>query len=464
VADLDRIRSAGKHLLSLIDDILDLSKIEAGRMTLFLENVDVTALVKELTTTVRPLMERNHNHFLVEMDPAIPLIRSDMKMLRQTLSNLLDNASKFTRDGTVRLSIAQDPDDLAFVRIQVQDTGIGMTPEQQVRVFQEFSQADESTTRRFGGTGLGLALCRRFVTLLGGEILLSSTPGQGSTFQIRLPKMGERPQTLIGETAQESAQDEGVTKVLIIDDDAAMRDALSRMLTREGYWVAAASSGQEGLNLAHALKPHIITLDIAMPGMDGWEVLETLKHDVDLRNTPVVLVTMMEGRSKGYALGAADFIQKPISRDSLLPVLKRLTHFKDDSPVLIVEDDPDTLKGLCRILDPEGWPIQTATNGSDAMDQITFQRPRVILLDLMLPGMDGFQLLTELQHHPEWSAIPVVVLTAKDLTREDLERLHAPQVRQVFSKGAIGKAEIVEAVRNLARRFTPPIPPPDLKG
>nr|WP_320132251.1 response regulator [uncultured Holophaga sp.] len=452
VPDLDNIRRAGRHLLSLIDEILDLSKIEAGRMTVYLEDCHLGSLMDEVTATAEPLMAANRNRFTLKLDPAVPSIRSDMKMLRQIIFNLLSNAAKFTRDGEITLSIERDIQ-AGLVRISVADTGIGMSTEQMARIFQEFTQADDSTTRRFGGTGLGLTLCRKFAELLGGTTTVTSNPGAGSTFTVSLPG-----NTLLTPPPQEPTQAQSRTvtrgKILIIDDDPALREAVSRMLTKEGFWVAMASQGEEGLQMARALLPDIITLDVAMPGLDGWQVLGRLKAEPQLKEIPVILLTMLEGRQKGFALGASAVAQKPISRTDLLALIQDLDPTGGEDPILVVEDDPPTQEALLRILADQGWSTRKATDGHQALEALQGTLPRLILLDLMLPGMDGFQFLAELQNDSGWREIPVVVLTARELSEEDRKRLQLDQVRHVFRKGACSKDDLLEVIRSLILRWT----------
>ena len=460
VPDLHKIQSAGRHLLSLIDDILDLSKIEAGRMNLYVEEVDIPALLDNITTMLEPLVARNHNRFERNADPAITVLRTDHKRLKQTLFNLLDNASKFTKAGKVSLTLQAVPGG-EWVEFVVQDTGIGMSPAQAERVFKEFIQADDSTTRRFGGTGLGLSLARRFAEMLGGSIRLESVEGVGSTFTLTLPRSVEP----LEPSAFEPVKDEPRShrgKVLIIDDDPAMREAVSRTLTRVGFWAVGAGSGEEGLRLARSIKPDVITLDIAMPGMDGWQVLTVLKGEPELQPIPVVLITMMDGRERGYALGAADYLQKPVPRDTLLQALEKYAREKTAGPVLVVEDDPGSREGLEQILQAEGWNTLTAGDGLEALEQLGRTPLSLILLDLMMPHMDGFKLITEMQDHSEWNRIPVIVLTARDLSAADLERLQAPQVQRVMKKGAFSKEYLINSVRELTLRCV--AEPADEKG
>ena len=320
-ADLQKIRVSGKHLLSLIDSILDLSKIEAGRMTVFLEEIDLDGLLGDVSTMIKPLVERNGNTFILQECPGLRPVRSDLKKLTQILYNLLDNAAKFTHEGTISLTVAADADP-SFFRLTVCDTGIGMSPEEVGRLFQEFTQADESTTRRYSGTGLGLALCRRFTELLGGRIWVESQVGEGSTFHVRLPIASVAVQPASSLPA--STSDHRGT-VLVIDDEFTMRDALSRMLTKEGYWVAVANTGAEGLQMARSLHPDLITLDVLMPGVDGWEVLANLKSDTALKDIPVILLSVLDDCDQGLALGAAAICRKPTERAELMKVIRSCT-------------------------------------------------------------------------------------------------------------------------------------------
>ncbi len=449
VQDLDKIENAGKHLLSLIDNILDLSKIEAGRMTIFLEDCDIPRMFADIKMTIEPLICRNNNTLSVVTDPAVRTIQSDLKMLRQILYNLLNNASKFTQGGSITLSVKPDPMDEGFLCFAVSDTGIGMTPEQAAKVFQEFTQADDSTTRRYGGTGLGLTLCRKFAALLGGAIRVTSQPSEGSTFEVRLPlraPAGGIP------SKRKLANGDHRGKILIVEDDAAIRDAISQILSMEGFWVAVARDRMEGLELAKSLHPHVITLDISSQGIDGCSMLSDLKEDPALKDIPLVVVTLLNDEVKGYTLGPAEYLRKPISKEQLLEAITKLLPGQIDQPILIAEDDEATREGLRRILEGKGWSVHTAANGREALDELQVEAPSLLLLDLMMPEMDGFRLLEEFQSRSEWHRIPVIVLTAKQLTEADLVRLQQPQVQKVFRKGSYSKDELVEAVRRYAMR------------
>jgi signal transduction histidine kinase/DNA-binding response OmpR family regulator len=449
-ADLEKIRVSGRHLLSLIDNILDLSKIEAGRMTVFLEEIELRALFRDISTTIQPLMEKNRNRFIVEGCSSIQTIRSDIKKLSQILYNLLNNAAKFTHEGTITLAVGPDADP-GHVVFSIRDTGIGMSVEEVGRLFQEFTQADESTTRRYSGTGLGLALCRRFTELLGGRVWVESEAGRGSTFLVRLPLIAEAPETGIRTHAAALTTGHRGT-VLVIDDDFNMRDALSRMLTKEGFWAAVASNGSEGVKMARSLHPDFITLDLLMPGIDGWEVLAQMKADPVLKDVPVILISMFDGWDRGFVLGASAILQKPVDLDDLLNVISGHCRQSGSPAVLVVEDDLHTCEGLCKVLTAEGYEVSTADRGEIALQHLARVQPAVMILDLMMPDMEGFQLVAKVMAHEAWKAIPIVLLMGKGLAPEDLARLHSPQVQTILKKGSVSREELIQAVKAFAHR------------
>jgi signal transduction histidine kinase/ActR/RegA family two-component response regulator len=329
-ADLAKIRRSGKHLLALINDLLDLSKIEAGRMTLFLETFDAGEMVRDVVASVQPLVAQNGNALELVCAPDLGQMRADLTKVRQILLNLASNASKFTERGHVGLAVTRSRgragDWLVF---EVRDTGIGMTAAQIERLFQPFSQADASTTRKYGGTGLGLTITRRFCRLMGGTITVESELGRGSCFRVRLPaeveeaEAGDTGERSTGMTAEHAAlRSPGASMVLVIDDDPPMHDVLRRLLAREGYNVLGATSGAEGLAAAHALRPAVVLLDVIMPGRDGWQVLRALKADPVLGAIPVIMLTGLDERPLAFSLGAADYVRKPVEREALLRALR----------------------------------------------------------------------------------------------------------------------------------------------
>jgi CheY-like chemotaxis protein len=374
-------------------------------------------------------------------------MRADLTKVRQALFNLLSNACKFTERGTVSLTVGRDSTGAGErLTFEVKDTGIGITPEQMTRLFHEFSQADAEVTRRYGGTGLGLALSQRLCRMMGGDISAESEAGRGSTFTIRLPVSVAEP---IAETAAASGAARPATgragTVLVIDDEATVRDLMERFLDKEGFRVVTAAGGQDGLRLAKELRPDAITLDVMMPAMDGWAVLSALKSDPDLSDIPVIMLTMLDARNLGYALGASDYLTKPIDRDRLAAVLKK---YRRDLPVLVVDDDADLRRRLCRLLEQDGYKVVEAEHGRDALALLSDMAPGLILLDLMMPEMDGFEFVTELRRHESWREIPVIVITARDLTAEDRRRLNGC-VEKVLQKGTYSRDGLLAEVREL---------------
>jgi signal transduction histidine kinase/CheY-like chemotaxis protein len=450
-SDLEKINAAGKHLLALINDILDLSKIEAGRMELYLETFELSTMLQDIEATIRPLVEKNANTLVVHRPDNPGAMRADLTKVRQSLFNLLSNASKFTQRGTISLDMTREAvNGVDWVTFCVSDTGIGMTPEQIAKLFQPFTQADVSTTRQYGGTGLGLTITQRFCQLMGGDIAVASALGQGSTFTIKLPaQVSDRKAQPTPPADLESAMlPEGASTVLVIDDDPAVRELLQRFLSKEGFRVASAAGGEEGLRLARERRPAAITLDVLMPGMDGWAVLTALQADPELTDIPVIMLTIVDDRNLGYALGAADYLTKPVDRDRLVALLKKYRGEDPSRPVLIVEDDASTREMLRHMLEREGWTVTEAEHGRVALARVAENQPDLILLDLIMPEMDGFQFIEALGTQEAWRSIPIVVVTAKDVTEEDRRRLNG-SVEQLLQKGTYGRDALLHEVRNL---------------
>jgi len=324
--DLEKIHTAGRHLLALINDILDLSKIEAGKTELYLETFEVRQMLDEVATTVRPLVAKNANTLVLETAPDLGAMRADLTKMRQVLLNLLSNACKFTDHGTVTVTASREGGDGAWMAFRVADSGIGMTPPQLAKLFEAFAQAEASTTRRYGGTGLGLAISRRFCQLMGGDITVASEPGRGSTFTVRVPAAVADPRSEPADAASTPSTPAGsgaAGTVLVVDDDPAARNLLVRFLSHEGFRVDEAPDGDTALRRAREARPHVITLDVLMPGMDGWAVLTALKADPELAEIPVVMLSVVDEKHIGFALGASDFLTKPIERERLVAVLKK---------------------------------------------------------------------------------------------------------------------------------------------
>ena len=463
-ADLQKISTSGHHLLGLINDILDLSKIEAGKMDLRLELFEIAALIEEVTSTIEMQVAKNGNTLEIICDPDIGAMRADLSKVRQGLFNLVSNAAKFTHQGQIKVvAERQTMDGSDWIMFQVSDTGIGLSSDQIVRLFQPFTQADASTTRRFGGTGLGLALTRRFCQLMDGDVNVHSVPGEGSVFTMMLPATigetgGERADASRDDRLASSiahdldmADDETVaagTCVLVIDDDPLQRDLMQRYLRKEGYTVCTASGGAQGLRLAQKLKPAAITLDVMMPDMDGWTVLSALKADAALRDVPVIMLTMVDDPVRGFTLGASDYATKPVNRRRLTQILQKYTCLVPPCPVLVIDDDPSARTLTRAMLEKEGWSVTEAENGIEALASMEKERPSLIFLDLMMPEMDGFAFAAEVGRRPEWRTIPIVVVTAQDLTAEDRRRLSG-HVERILRKHGESREALLEQVRDL---------------
>lgn len=433
VPDLKKIQAAGKHLLALINDVLDLSKIEAGKIDLYFETFDVRRMIDEIASTITPLAEKNRNRLVAHCADDIGDMHSDLTKIRQSLFNLLSNACKFTQAGTVTLEAARVAGDGGDeIRFTVSDEGIGMTPEQVDKVFEAFTQAESSTTRNYGGTGLGLAITKNFCQLLDGDITVMSEPGKGSSFVIRLPAVAAAPAEAPEAMPMAAAQSGAARSVLVIDDDPVVRDLLQRHLARNGYRVETVAGGKEGLARARELRPDAITLDVLMPEMDGWAVLGALKDDPGLADIPVIMVSIVDQRSIGFSLGAADYLNKPVDRKQLLAVLRR--HCRPAAHrVLLVEDDAATREAIRRVLEKSDWTVTEAENGRVGLGRLAESVPDAILLDLMMPEMDGFEFISRLRQREAWQKIPVVVITAKTLTAEDRARLNG-RVERLIQK------------------------------
>ena len=460
-SDLEKINASGRHLLALINDILDLSKIEAGKMELYLESFDLNTLIDEVASTIQPMVEKNSNTLHIERTAELGGMRADQIKVRQALFNLLSNAAKFTQQGSVTLNAErQVMDDSEWIVFRVSDTGIGLSADKILRLFQDFSQADASTTRKFGGTGLGLALTRRFCQMMGGDVTVHSVPGQGSTFTIKLPAnvgdaksefsddSGEGPDFLnAGNKRSTEPVPDPSTCVLVIDDDPSQRDLMRRFLTKEGFFVRSAASGEEGLRLARQLLPIAITLDVMMPEMDGWAVLETLKSDAALRHIPVIMLTMVDDSDRGFAMGADDYVTKPVNRRRLTRILKRYSCASPPCPILLVEDDSATRSLMRTLLEKEGCVVSEAENGEVALVAMQRERPSLIFLDLIMPVMDGFDFADRVREHPEWRSIPIVVVTAHELTAEERRRING-YVEAVIQKTGRSRDELLNQVKD----------------
>ncbi len=439
-ADLRKIEGNARHLLGLINDVLDLSKVESGKMDVYPEAFDLEPVIRDVATTARTLVEKKANRLDLRIAPGLGRMVSDLTKVRQILLNLLSNAAKFTERGIVTLSADRDiVDGNEQVVFTVSDTGIGMTEEQLSRLFQRFVQADISTTRKYGGTGLGLSLTKALSTMLGGTISVESAEGRGTIFTVRLPAAYQA--VTVAEPDDVTAGDGDL--VLVIDDDADQRALMTKFLHREGFKVRTVGDGVAGLALARETRPRAILCDVMMPGIDGWSVLSALKADPDLNEIPVIMVTFVEQRALAASLGASDYVMKPVRWDRFKAVMDR--YRPPEGAVLVIDDDADARARIRKALERDGWTVNEAENGREGLEQLAVSRPGLVLLDLTMPVMDGFSFLEAMRAKPECAAIPVVVLTALDLTWEDRRRLHGAS--QILHKGDV-------SMRSLAERLT----------
>lgn len=444
--DLGKIKSNAQHLLGLINDVLDLSKVEAEKMDLYPEDIDVAAFASDAAGTVDALVRKKGNTLVLTVAGDVGQARTDAVKLRQCLFNLLSNAAKFTEGGTITLRVARETDPVGdWLRFTVEDTGIGMSPEQVGRLFERFTQADETTTRKFGGTGLGLALSRAFAQLLGGDITVASVEGRGTCFTLRVP--ASAPDRTVAEAAPEN-QASSDDLVLVIDDEASQRELMTRFLERQRFAVRTAGAGRTGLDLARSLKPRAILLDVMMPDMDGWSVLAALKSDPVTANIPVIMVSFVADAALSASLGAAEAVPKPVDWTRLRAILNRFR--VEDGDVLVVDDDADMRHRLRTVLERNGWAVREAGNGCEALDQVKLGVPRLVLLDLTMPVMDGFAFLDRLRGLPGSADVPVVVLSARDVTAEECDRLSGAD--RVLRKGDASLQDIAMELRQLDSR------------
>ena len=467
VPDLNKILSAAKHLLDLINDILDLAKISSGRMELSLTRFDIAKLVQDVRSLVAPLANKHDNEFRVVAALDLGAMTADERRVRQVLINLLSNAFKFCLNGAVTLRARRvEEQDKEWIEFTVGDTGKGMTSEQVSRLFQRFYQADASTTREQGGTGLGLAITQSFNELMGGQpIRVTSAPGLGSEFVVRLPAVvgpeiekvtaRQAPEILAPRPPSPSRMTPTLSQaggtILVIDDDPGVQELMGRFLAREGFRVEGALNGADGFELAKRLRPAAITLDVMMPGTDGWAVLAQLKAAPETCDIPVVLLTIVDDRGRGFSLGAADYLTKPVDWQRLGSILRKYLAADRSAPILVVDDEPECRQVLRRYLEKEGWPVTEARDGEEALRSVASDPPALILLDLMMPGIDGFEFLNEFPRRFAGTQTPVVVLTAKELTADDFDRLNG-RVAKILSKGDLTQLEaLIDQVRRLAR-------------
>jgi PAS domain S-box-containing protein len=453
---LDRIQANGKHLLTLINEILDLSKIEARKVELNIGPVALDLLVRETVAQQESLVRDKPVQLLEDLPAKVAPILSDAEKLRQVLINLIGNALKFTEQGSVTVRVVTDPADHHPTCLEVIDTGIGIPQEKLGVIFEAFQQAEAGTARKYEGTGLGLTISQALCQLMGYRIDVSSQPGRGSTFSVRLaPSLkAVAPAALAPAPVAEAAPATAAVGlkgklVLVIDDELDSRTLLTHAIEEFGCQAIASSSGEQGLRMAREFRPQLITVDLMMPQLDGWQVIRAIKADPALRNIPVVVVSIVASENRGRILGAVDVLQKPISRAELLAVLHRCLPLANPR-ILMVDDDDDSRRVLAALLEDEAYEFRAASNGREAAEIMEKFLPDLVLLDLIMPVMDGMTFLNLIRSNPRFQFLPVVVVTAKELTLAESERLRQT-AQDVVQKGDTFEADLNRVLRRFLR-------------
>ncbi|MDQ6883308.1 MAG: response regulator [Candidatus Dormibacteraeota bacterium] len=447
--DIQQVNRSGQSLLNLINQILDLSKIEAGKMELIPERLELPGLVNSVLDSIRPLAAEKGLKIETRIPLNLPAVEADPVRLKQILINLLSNAVKFTDRGHIEV-FAQSSG--RMVRIAVKDTGIGISPESQKVIFEEFVQGDGSSTRRHGGTGLGLSIVRRLVEMHGGAITVVSEPGLGSTFLFTVPAWAAAPAALTPalrpRATSRSTRALPGDVILVVDDDASVRQLIARHLEQDGWKTVQAANAAEAVQLAHKARPVLMTLDVMMPDASGWWVLEKLREDPETAGLPVLVVTIVEDQRMVFALGASDYLAKPYDRAVLVEKVHHLLPQLNGKRVLIVDDDPEARTLLAKIMSEEGAEVELAVDGNQAMARIQQAPPDLVLLDLMMPGMSGFETVARMRALPLAAQIPVIIVSAKELTAEDMLTLNG-HIQRFIAKGTIEPAGLTAAVRQV---------------
>ena len=447
--DLTAIYESGKNLLDLINDILDISKIDAGKMEMIFEPIDLYEVVRNVTTTMAGQLKGKQVDLVTDLPESLPTVLADGRRIRQVLTNLVGNATKFTEKGFIKISAEYD--DFEVV-ISVQDTGIGIPEDRKHAVFEKFEQVDSSSTRRYGGTGLGLPLSREFVKLHGGDMGFESIAGEGTRFFFSLPIGGP---TAKRETSKEGTEEVGgAYTILAVDDDEGVITLFQRYLEKRGYKVAGMTTGEGVVETAKRLKPYAITLDVIMPGKDGWQIIQELKSDPETRDIPIIVCSIMSEADKGLSMGIADYLMKPVTEQDLLDALSRLEYPANGGHILVVDDNPDDRKLLHRILESASYTVHDVGGGAEAIQAIHVDPPNLIVLDLMMPDIDGFAVLENLKMNRATRDIPVIVVTAKELEPEEHDLLQQ-RVEALLQKGLFDQSQLLNDVVSALDRLSP---------
>ncbi|MBK8509368.1 MAG: response regulator [Candidatus Competibacteraceae bacterium] len=460
LADLNKINLNARHLLGLINDVLDLSKIEAQKMDVHAIEFTLGSLLHEVEAATGGLLAKNDNTLTLTAEAPDTVMATDDLKIKQILLNLIGNAAKFTTQGQITVHAAQiEENGVPHTRFSVADTGIGMSQDQLANLFQRFTQADQTTTRKYGGTGLGLALTRALSGILGGRINVASVEGQGTTFTVTVPTRYQKPAVAIESDASADSDREGkstapkskVPSVLVVDDDPAARELLTRHLEREGFSVTTAASGREGLESIKAHRPLAVLLDVLMPGLDGWHVLRAIRQDPETQDIPVIMQTVVNEKNFAYALGATGYLKKPVRRHDLTEALQGIKIPKTGQQVLIVDDDKAANERLMEMLHRDGWNCRMALNGTEGLKALADAKPDLVLVDLIMPEMDGYAFIREVRKNPDFDALPLVVMTAEDVQSGKVRSL-ANDTAGIVQKGSMPLADLVADLRRFAEQ------------
>jgi signal transduction histidine kinase/DNA-binding response OmpR family regulator len=465
--DLQKIHRAGNHLQALIDDILDYQKIIMSQIPMQWEDFDAAPWVLEVVDSMAPKVAEKGNRLEVHCAADLGRIRSDKNRFRQILTNLLSNAAKFTSQGLITVTAAREwQDGQGCVVVRVADTGKGISPENQAKLFKPFGRLSDKRDNP-EGTGLGLAICKTLCEKMGGAMAVTSAPDKGSTFSFRLPAdtaaeysgpPSPVPLALAGNKSAPTPAPGQPWTVLVIDDDPQVGELMKRFLEKEGFAIKVAFNGAQALEMVKIVRPAVIVLDVLMPGIDGWGVLAALKNDLEVADIPVIILSIVEDQSRGFLLGANEYVTKPVDWERLGALLRKF-RTPAGGGVLVVDDDGPWRELCCRALEASGFSVIQAADGVSGLRRLAEQRPSLILLDLMLPEMDGFEFLETVRRNPEWQGVTIVVMTAKELQAEDRRRLNG-RVQEILEKGRRSLDELLgDILRGVKRCAAAPLRP-----
>ncbi len=445
---LEIIERNGKRLLSLINSILDLSKIESGKMDISPQSVSIKSLLTIIRESMQSLADKRDNSIELNITENLPTIETDESRMHQVLLNIISNSVKFTEKGSVSISAKQEKEN---VIVKVKDTGIGISAEMLPSIFDEFRQVDGSSSRQFEGTGLGLAIAHKLINVLGGNITVKSKLGVGSEFSISFP-LKWHGETIIDYTTKLESKLFNTVKntILVVDDDPKVIKNISEYLKKSGYDIISTTSGKEAITLAEKYQPYAITLDIIMPEMDGWEVLQKLKLNPKTSDIPVIVISVSNERDTGYALGASGYINKPVDKQVLISEIRKLN--EEPETVMIVDDNELELKHMAEIIEAENIETILAHDGEESIKLIAKKNPDILVLDLLMPGMDGFQVLEQIRKNPETQNLPVIVVTAKDITEDDKMQLSG-KVSTLITKSSTTPQDLYKEINRILKKL-----------